>query len=77
MWRKLGLDLEKHDKLLEILNEFYPAVYLQQDKRPAAMEYFDFVISEIHACGSRNCSSTRPPAARSSAPSASTSPMSC
>ena len=22
MWRKLGLDLEKHDKLLEILNEF-------------------------------------------------------
>lgn len=48
MWRKLGLDLEKHDKLLEILNEFYPAVYLQQDKRPAAMEYFDFVISEIH-----------------------------
>lgn len=24
MWADLGLDLEKHDQLLGILNEFYP-----------------------------------------------------
>ena len=48
MWQKLGLDLAKHDELMGILGEFYPALYLSQKNRPKAMDYFDFVISEIH-----------------------------
>jgi benzoyl-CoA reductase/2-hydroxyglutaryl-CoA dehydratase subunit BcrC/BadD/HgdB len=48
MWQKLGLDLAKHDELMGILGEFYPALYLSQKNRPKGMDYFDFVISEIH-----------------------------
>lgn len=48
MWAKLGLDLEKHDTLLGILNEVYPQIYLEQENRPEGIGYFDFVISEIH-----------------------------
>ncbi|MFZ5647562.1 MAG: double-cubane-cluster-containing anaerobic reductase [Bacillota bacterium] len=48
MWENIGLDLEAHDQLLEALPPTYGDVYLSQRNRPAGMEYFDFVISEIH-----------------------------
>ncbi len=48
MWADLGLDLDKHDALLAALGEGYQSVYLAQSGRPKAMEYFDFVMSEVH-----------------------------
>ncbi len=48
MWAELGLDMEKHDELLSVLTEAYPSLYLRQANRPKGMEYFDFVVSEIH-----------------------------
>ncbi|MEW6448432.1 MAG: double-cubane-cluster-containing anaerobic reductase [Bacillota bacterium] len=48
MWEKLGLDLEAHAKLLEALPPTYYDVYLKQENRPQNMEYFDFMVSEIH-----------------------------
>ncbi len=48
MWESLGLDLEAHDQLLNILPPTYGDVYLKQENRPDKMEYFDFVITEIH-----------------------------
>jgi len=48
MWESIGLDLEAHDQLLQALPPAYGSVYLGQDNRPAGMEYFDFVINEIH-----------------------------
>ncbi len=51
MWEESGLDLEAHDLLLKVLSQAYQNIYLAQDSRPSAMEYFDFVMSEIH--GSR------------------------
>lgn len=48
MWSNLGLNMEKHDALLSILSEVYPNIYHKQNNRPKSMEYFDFVISEIH-----------------------------
>ncbi|GBF32856.1 R-2-hydroxyglutaryl-CoA dehydratase subunit [Desulfocucumis palustris] len=48
MWKSLGLDLDAHDQLLQALPPTYGEVYLSQQDRPAAMEYFDFVINEIH-----------------------------
>ena len=48
MWADLGLDLDKHDALLAALGEGYQSVYLAQRGRPKAMEYFDFVMSEVH-----------------------------
>lgn len=48
MWEGLGVDLEAHDRLMEVLPPTYGSVYLSQENRPAGMEYFDFVISEVH-----------------------------
>jgi benzoyl-CoA reductase/2-hydroxyglutaryl-CoA dehydratase subunit BcrC/BadD/HgdB len=48
MWSDLDLDLEKHDTLLQVLPNLYESVFLSQENRPAAMDYFDFSIAEIH-----------------------------
>ncbi|MCL6611266.1 MAG: 2-hydroxyacyl-CoA dehydratase family protein [Peptococcaceae bacterium] len=48
MWESLGLDLEAHDRLLQAIPPAYGEVYLNQENRPKGMEYFDFVINEIH-----------------------------
>jgi benzoyl-CoA reductase/2-hydroxyglutaryl-CoA dehydratase subunit BcrC/BadD/HgdB len=48
MWTELDLDLDKHDALLQALPGMYESIFLSQDNRPEAMEYFDFVIGEIH-----------------------------
>jgi benzoyl-CoA reductase/2-hydroxyglutaryl-CoA dehydratase subunit BcrC/BadD/HgdB len=48
MWSALGLDLDKHDALLAGLEEAYAATFLGQPNRPKGMQYFDFVMSEVH-----------------------------
>lgn len=48
MWKKLDVDLEKHDQLCAILPELYGSVYMQQENRPEGMNYFNFVVSEVH-----------------------------
>jgi benzoyl-CoA reductase/2-hydroxyglutaryl-CoA dehydratase subunit BcrC/BadD/HgdB len=48
MWERLGLNLENHAGLLGVLSGAYKNIYLSQKGRPKGMQYFDFVISEIH-----------------------------
>ncbi|MEN6350465.1 MAG: double-cubane-cluster-containing anaerobic reductase [Syntrophomonas sp.] len=48
MWQSLGMDLEKHDLLCEALPEAFGDVYLSQENRPQGMDFFNFVVSEIH-----------------------------
>jgi benzoyl-CoA reductase/2-hydroxyglutaryl-CoA dehydratase subunit BcrC/BadD/HgdB len=48
MWTELGLDLEKHDALLDALGQAYGDTFLKQKDRPEKMGYFDFVMSEVH-----------------------------
>lgn len=48
MWRDLGLDLAAHDALLAVLGKGYKDVFMTQENRPKGMEYFDFVISQVH-----------------------------
>ncbi|MCG6905127.1 MAG: 2-hydroxyacyl-CoA dehydratase family protein [Desulfobacteraceae bacterium] len=48
MWQLLGLDLEAHDALLNVLGKAYQDIFLAQKERPRGMEYFDFVMSEVH-----------------------------
>jgi benzoyl-CoA reductase/2-hydroxyglutaryl-CoA dehydratase subunit BcrC/BadD/HgdB len=48
MWKNLGLDLVGHENLLSILTDAYKNIYMSQKNRPKGMEYFDFVVSEIH-----------------------------
>jgi hypothetical protein len=51
MWEEIGLDLEAHDGLLEVLPPLFGDVIVGPEKRPAGMEYFDSFFAEIH--GSR------------------------
>lgn len=48
MWKELGLNLEAHDMLLNVLGSAYKDIYLSQKNRPEGMGYFDFVMSEVH-----------------------------
>ena len=48
MWQLLGLDLEAHDALLNVLGKAYQEIFLAQKERPRGMGYFDFVMSEVH-----------------------------
>lgn len=48
LWTDLGIDLEKHDKLCAVLPELYGATYLTQENRPEGMNYFNFVVAEVH-----------------------------
>ena len=48
MWTLLGLDLEAHDALLEVLSQAYGDIFMSQKNRPEGMAYFDFVMSEVH-----------------------------
>jgi benzoyl-CoA reductase/2-hydroxyglutaryl-CoA dehydratase subunit BcrC/BadD/HgdB len=48
MWQLLGLDLEAHDALLNVLGKAYQDIFLAQKDRPQGMAYFDFVMSEVH-----------------------------
>lgn len=48
LWKSLDVDLEKHDQLCAVLPELYGSVYLTQENRPQGMNYFNFVVSEVH-----------------------------
>jgi benzoyl-CoA reductase/2-hydroxyglutaryl-CoA dehydratase subunit BcrC/BadD/HgdB len=48
MWEEIGLNLNAHSGLLGVLTDAYKSIYLSQKNRPKGMEYFDFVISEVH-----------------------------
>ena len=48
MWQNLGLDLAAHDQLLSVLGEGYGQIFMNQKERPQGMEYFNFVMSEVH-----------------------------
>ncbi|MBY6952723.1 double-cubane-cluster-containing anaerobic reductase [Clostridium botulinum] len=48
LWTDLGVNLEKHDQLCAVLPELYGSTYLTQENRPEGMNYFNFVVSEVH-----------------------------
>lgn len=48
MWADLDMDLATHDLLCDALPVAFGDVYLNQENRPAGMDYFNFVVSEIH-----------------------------
>ena len=48
MWTDLGIDLERHDVLLNALGPIYQEIYLSQQNRPKGMGFFDTVVGDIH-----------------------------
>ena len=48
MWESLGMDLETHDALCEVLPVAFGDVYLSQENRPNCMDFYDMVVADIH-----------------------------
>ena len=48
MWKDLGMDLETHDLLCQVLPTAVGDVFMSQENRPTAMDFWDMVISEVH-----------------------------
>lgn len=48
MWADLGMDLESHDTLCSVLPTAVGDVFMSQENRPHAMDFWDMVISEVH-----------------------------
>jgi len=48
MWQELGINMPQHDLLMEALPGIFEKVYLGQQRRPQAMGFYDYVVSEIH-----------------------------
>ena len=48
MWEELGMDLETHDLLCQVLPTAVGDVFMTQENRPKAMGFWDLVISEVH-----------------------------
>lgn len=48
MWRSLGVDVERFEKMRCVIGDVYQKNFMFQHNRPQAMEYFDWIISEIH-----------------------------
>jgi benzoyl-CoA reductase/2-hydroxyglutaryl-CoA dehydratase subunit BcrC/BadD/HgdB len=48
MWQNLGLDLNNHDMLLDAVSNAYSKTFLNQKNRPQSMDYFNFVMQEVH-----------------------------
>ena len=48
MWADLGMDLEKHDEFLAPVPNLYNDIFLSQDNRPKGMEFFDYVVGDVH-----------------------------
>jgi benzoyl-CoA reductase/2-hydroxyglutaryl-CoA dehydratase subunit BcrC/BadD/HgdB len=48
MWKSLGMNVERFEKMRGMLGDVYQKTYLAQEHRPHSMDYFDELISEIH-----------------------------
>lgn len=48
MWKELGMDLENHDLLCQVLPQAVGDVFLSQENRPKTMDFWDMVISDVH-----------------------------
>lgn len=48
MWTDLGMDVEKHDVLCEVLPQAFGDVFLTLKNRPESMDYFNAVVGDIH-----------------------------
>jgi len=48
MWKDLGMDIEAHDLLCQVLPTAVGDVFMSQENRPTAMDFWDMVIAEVH-----------------------------
>ncbi|MFI3295404.1 MAG: double-cubane-cluster-containing anaerobic reductase [Rikenellaceae bacterium] len=47
-WKKLGMDIDLHNMVLEFVGGVYGGIYMSQKNRPERMDYFDLFMSDLH-----------------------------
>ena len=47
MWEDLGMDINNHDNLCQVLPTAVGDVFMTQENRPKAMDFWDMVIAEV------------------------------
>ena len=47
-WRQLGMDIERHSVLMNVLPQVFQSVFQIQENRPKSIEYYDSVVMDIH-----------------------------
>lgn len=47
-WSKLGMDIDLHNVVLDVVGGVYGSAYLSQNNRPSKMDYFDIFMSDLH-----------------------------
>ncbi len=48
MWKSLDMNVERFEKMRCVLGDVFQTTYLTQENRPKAMDYFNWIVSEIH-----------------------------
>lgn len=48
MWERIGLNMDAHDQLLQVIPPLVQETFLKQENRPEKMGFFDFVLADIH-----------------------------
>lgn len=48
MWESLGMNVERFEKMRCVLGDVYQTTFLAQENRPQRMDYFNWIVSEIH-----------------------------
>ena len=46
MWENLGMDVKNHDNLCQVLPTAVGDVFMTQENRPKAMDFWDMVIAD-------------------------------
>lgn len=49
VWKSIGINSDRLERMRQILSEVYSRQFLSQKNRPKTMEYFDWIVSEIHS----------------------------
>ncbi len=47
-WSQLGMNVDLHNMVLDVVGGVYGSVYLTQNNRPKKMDYFDIFMSDLH-----------------------------
>ncbi len=48
VWSKLGMDIDLHNVVLDVVGGMYGGIYMTQKNRPEKMSYFDIFMSDLH-----------------------------
>ncbi|MCX8069743.1 MAG: double-cubane-cluster-containing anaerobic reductase [Thermodesulfovibrionales bacterium] len=48
MWESIGVNVQRFEKMRCVLGDIFQTTFLSQENRPKKMDYFNWIVSEIH-----------------------------